>query len=265
MKKILLIAALVIILVQTSSATYISMSSRIQVERVVNQGNTPVNVSVVNLGDEAAYSVQLTLILPEGFNSESHYIGNMPPKVPVEKIFDVTLPEDVLPGKYVIGLIIDYSDANGYPFSAISPGNLVIKEPSASKVTGAIDEVTIGTKGEGKLKVKLRNLDNKAHDVKVRLMLPRELNVDLEENVVYMPAKSEEEVTFKISSFGALAGSKYVAMAAIESTDDMHYSSIARGFISIVEEKNPFSIPKMLPFFAIGALILVFLVLQLRK
>ena len=88
--------------------------------------------------------------------------------------------------------------------------------------------------------IKIRNLADKELKSRIKLFLPMEIKSENEKNISIAP-KSEKEISFKISNFGALVGSSYVVLASIEYEDDKHYSTVARGIVSIVEEKGIFN------------------------
>ncbi|MFW9995692.1 MAG: nucleotide sugar dehydrogenase, partial [Candidatus Odinarchaeota archaeon] len=63
----------------------------------------------------------------------------------------------------------------------VSPTSIVYKMPSVSKISGAMEDLDLTGKETKTLKLSLRNLDDFPHDVNVKLILPRELKVDVDE------------------------------------------------------------------------------------
>jgi hypothetical protein len=270
---------LLISLLTSVSATYISLSTELTTETLVQDNETQVKVKLTNIGDETAYDVHISLLFPseESFQSTFLSPGELVPNSPYKGNITINInhPEVVKPGKYSFALLTDYKDANGYGFSSVSPTSLFIKERTLSQVFALMKKVKIPSEGgkEGEpLTLKIRNLDSHPHSLKINLFLPRELKAaDTMEKTLDIGPKSEREVTFKISSFGALPGSNYAIFATIEYEDTesgLHYSSIATGVVEIVEKQEVFpSLPNLstwIPILGFIILIIIFIVYQLK-
>jgi len=67
------------------------------VERIISSGESTVNVSLMNSGDEAANGVQISLQLPGGFKAEPIFLGRMDPNVPQEASFKTYDRSDACP------------------------------------------------------------------------------------------------------------------------------------------------------------------------
>jgi len=252
------------ILIGGVSATFISITTTVSMETVVRDNETPVNLTIVNSGDEPAYDVLVSLITPKGLDSDELFPGRLNPDEPYTGELKIKIDEDVIPGTYTLGVITDYKDANGYPFSAISTFSFIIKEPTFSRVMARIPEITLGDKETKDLKLLIKNFDDKPHSIQVGLLLPRELRSDREEKTLFIDKKSDEEVSFSISSFGALPGSNYVIFATINYEEEgLHYSSSFSGIVHVVEHKG--FVPSWLPIAIVVILILIFIVYQFRK
>lgn len=262
-----LVALALLVFAAAASATYITLSPALSLERIVSGNETQVNVSIANLGDEPAYEVQLSFLLPEGFDSEPIYFGRVDNgAVPQRGGFLISIQEGVSPGKYTAALLTEYKDANGYPFSSVSPYPLFIEEIRSSQVSGAIKETELGTKETTRLFLELRNLDERAHNVEISIRAPKELKVSPMDGSTYIESRGEATKEFEISSFGALAGSSYVVFASLDYEEDgSHYSATASGMVKVVEKKDPFSFSGWLPVAAIVVLVLAALVYQFRK
>ncbi len=247
-----------------ASATFISITTTVSSENVVQNNETLVNLTIVNSGDEPAHDVFVSLITPKGLDSNELFPGKLNPNEPYTGEFKINIDESVTLGAYTLGVITDYKDANGYPFSAISTFSLVIKKPTFSKVRADVSEITLGDKGAKDLRLSIRNFDDKSHSIEVKLFLPRELKSDKEKETVVIDKKSDEEISFSISSFGARPGSNYVVFATIDYGEEgLHYSSSSSGVIHVVEGKE--GIPSWIPIAVVVILILIFIVYQVRK
>ncbi len=229
----------------------------------MTENTTRVRVKLLNSGDESAHNVQISLIT-ENFQSDPIFVGDLSPNSPFEGDFTLDLTKEILPGIYPLVVLVDYADANGYPFSSVSPTSLIYKTPTVSKVSGVMEELSLTGKETKTLKLTLRNLDDFSHDVNVKLILPRELKVTDGEKRVSIQPKEEEELGFEVSSFSALPGSSYVVLASIEyDYDNSHFSSIARGMINIGKgDSSP--LPNWLPIAGIIILVVIFIFYQFK-
>lgn len=243
-------------------ASFISLTTSIS--GIIIENSTQTSVKIINSGDETAYSLQISLILPEGFEADKISIGSLTPNSSFEGIFNITRKKDLIPGKYPAIVLTEYADANGYPFSAISPTSIIYKVNTLSKVFGSISELTLTGKESKKLLLTLKNLDEVKHEVKVRLFLPRELKALEKEKVVILKEGEERQVEFEVSNFAALKESSYVVLASIEYEDNLHYSSIVTGLVKIKEEREFFpSYKYLIPL--IFLLIIISIYYKIRK
>jgi len=236
MNKTLLIV-LIIALLGTASARYISISTTSTGERIAEGDSTSIGVRLLNSGDEAAHDVRVSLLLPEGFSADELKPGRMEPDKPYEGEFTVSIGSDVTPGTYVVAIITDYRDANSYPFSAVTQSFIKLGERTSSDISGTLSKISIGPEGSAATTLRIRNRGDEKHRLKVRLFLPRELEAEVEDYELEIEPRAQEEHRFKISSFGALAGSTYIIFASMEyEVDDLHYTSTTSGMVEIVTE-----------------------------
>ncbi len=255
-----------VVLTTSVSAKYITLTHKVTMERIVQEDKTKVNITLLNSGDEPAYDVQLSLLLPEGISSEPIFLGKLDPNMPQSGTFDIKINSEIIPGKYSMVILTEYKDANGYPFSSVSPNSLILKEVTSSQIFGRISGITLGDKETKKITLELRNMDQKDHNLKIRLFIPRELKTDSEEKSLVLNARGEKKINFDISSFGALPGSNYVVFATLDYEDSgVHYSSTASGIVRVVEQKEFISFSGWLPLAALIILILIFVIYQFRK
>jgi len=218
-------------------------------ERIIQEDKTTVNITLLNSGDEPAYDVQLSLLLPEGVSSEPIFLGELDPNMPKSGTFDIKINSDVIPGRYSMAILTEYKDANGYPFSSVLPKSLILKEFKSSQISGRISGITLGDKEIKKLTLELRNMDQRGHNLKIKLFIPRELKADNEEKSLVLNAREEKKINFDISSFGALPGSNYVVFASLDYEDSgIHYSSTAMGIVKVVEGRTVQSESEEIPF-----------------
>lgn len=229
-----------------------SVSSEIMIE-----DSTNLHIELLNSGNEPAYDVQVSLIT-EDFESEPILAGKLNPNKPFEGDINVSLTKNIIPGKYPVAVIVDYADANGYPFSSVSPSYIVYKTQTVTRVSGIFNQLSLAGKEEKKLILYIRNLDDVSHDVDVELIIPREMKVLNDKRSVSLESKEEKELSFEVSSLSALPGSSYVVLASLEYEDETYHSSFVSGIIKITEGK-PFNLPIWLPILSFIALSIIFI------
>lgn len=240
MKKLMFFLIILVFVGGMADGTYITISSTVSVGNPILGDEAKLSVIIYNQGDETAYDLQQSLILPEGFSSNPVFINELGPDVKKSINFTVSIDEGVNPGRYYIALLTDYKDANGYGFSSISPTHLVIKEEDVSDIFPRLSSTAITPNGRGRVTLKIKNMDEKSHDITVRLMLPREVETPEDVKSVTIEGKGNTSIDFSIASFGALARSTYAVFASAEYDEgEMHYSHIAMGTIKISDEPPP--------------------------
>ncbi len=265
MKAKTLLILLMVLCSHLVSGTYISLTTQVSKEEIILEDETELEVKLVNSGDEPAYQVQVNFVLPSGFQAPPISVGNLEPNKPYTKKATLKIDE-IVPGTYPLGVLTYYQDANGYPFSSPSFFPIVFQEVTASSVFGALQPLTLSGQETKEATLKVRNLDNAPHQVKATLFLPRELVSTANEKILDLAAKEEREITFDVSSFGALPGSSYPLFVSLDyKENNLHYSSLARGTVSIVEKKEAFTLPEWFPLAALGVLILIVVIYQLKK
>ena len=192
-------------------------------------------VDVTNKGDEAAYNVQISadingrlVTTPAKDNLQVNG------KHSVQLVTDMTLEKE---GRYPVIVNVDYTDANQYPFSAMSITQFVYGKSLPSQIFGTLQNIEISTKGS--LTLSLKNLSEKEENVMVRLVLPKELSSSGLSKTVSLKGKSEERVNFDARNFSALPGSSYSIFALMGyDEDDLHYSASIGGNIKITKEQG---------------------------
>jgi hypothetical protein len=262
MKKFSVLFTFLLFFGSIASATFISLTTSFA--EITIENSTQGRVKIINSGDEAAFSLSVSLILPEGFEADKISIEKLSPNSSFEGILNITRKKDLTKGKYPAIVLTEYADANGYPFSAISPTSIIYKVNTLSKVSGSISELTLRGKESKKLILTLKNLDDAKHEVKIRLFLPRELKALEKEKTIELKEKEERKIEFEVSNFAALEGSSYVALASIEYEDNLHYSSFAIGIIKIEGEKEFLSSNKYL-IFLLAFLVIIFICYEACK
>ncbi len=238
--KLLAFLAAVFLLIPYSSASYITINSQLT-DVFANENSAAVQSTVSNAGDESAFSVQTSFKTPNGIIFPTLYENKLDAGAQADSFFSVNI-SDISPGKYPIVTIVEYSDANNYPFSAISPMFLTYKQRTSSDVNGAIDDVQIPKGGKSEAKLKIANSGSDEINAKITIFLPKELFASsYTENVKLRPGE-QKTIGVSLSSLSALAGSTYTLLASVEyENSGLHYSSFARGLASISKNEGVFS------------------------
>jgi hypothetical protein len=196
-------------------------------------------IKLTNSGNEAAYDVRISL-LTNILETETILVGRLNTNEPVEKEFKIIIDKTISPGKYPVVVLVDYADANSYPFSSVSPVFIIYKNQTTAKISGLIPEIGLSGKESKKLTLSLRNLDDKDHDVDVKLILPREIKAVDSEKKISVGSKQEKSLDFEVSSLSAISGSTYAVLASIEYEENsLYYSSFANGVIKIDGGSEP--------------------------
>lgn len=247
-------------------------ASRIQIgvsmQEKVTGGNITMVLTAANSGDEPANDVQLSLLLPDGFSSAPIQAGMMEPNRPFSGEFAVIPVGSPNPGIYPVVLKTRYTDANTYPFSTVSPAYLKYGSSTPTMLRGHIGNLSLSGQNEEALEVSFDNLDEKPHDVLVRLRIPDEIKAQEDSKVLTIGPKDSGKAVFRLKSFGALPDSGYIVFASGEYDDGgLHYSSVASGMIRIVreEDNSSFQAPTWLPAAALVLLVAVVIIWQVKR
>jgi hypothetical protein len=101
-------------------------------------------------------------------------------------------------------------------------------------------------------------------DAKIRLYMPLEIKANEYEKYIHLDSKEEKELEFKISNFGALSGSSYFVLSAIEYDGDKHYTSFASGIVEIKEKSEIAGLETSWLIFLLIVLIIIFILYQFK-
>lgn len=265
MKKIaFLLSALIcaVMLVAPSAASYITMSTSISSNTFTGDSDQ-ISVSVSQMGDEAAYEVEMTPMPSEYFEFEgSMRAKTMQPEEKISGVFNASSKDNMKYGNYPLVMMTIYHDANMYPFSVVSPHTITYVDSRSSDLFGAMKETELSKDGSTDVTFTVRNLGSEARSVKAHLYLPRELGSDSGETVVQLGPKEEKEVKYRVESIGALTGSSYSIIASLEyDSESHHYTSFSSGLVKIVDKKENLNIIWILSGLFV-ALILLFIYLK---
>jgi hypothetical protein len=222
-------------------------------------------IKVVNKGDESAYNVQAEIRV-----GGKKVLAEKKPELMVDQEYtamrEFKLKVDK-PGDYPLVVVMHYTDANQYPFSALNVQTFSYQKAAPpSEVFGSMDSVSFFK--EGKLKLTLKNSGDTAQKVMTYLVVPRELSVDKNLVETIIPAKGKKQLVFELENFSALSGSNYQVFAVTEynDKDGYHQTNIRPGMIKIVETRQILGISYNVVIIILIGLALLFIAAQfIRK
>jgi len=255
------VPALLLLLAVPALASYISLNTKLtsQFER----GKLKASVEIVNKGDEAACNVQA-----EFRSGGLSVLADKVPQLPVDLTYKAKreLPLALsAPGTYPLALIVHYTDANQYPFSALTLQTFVYREEAPSPLASQLGSATIDK--EGGLTLRLKNFGSRPLQVTAGLVVPAELTAGQAGRAVVLEPNSDQSVSFSIKNFSALAGSTYQVFAVAEFEDGgRHFTAIAPGLVKISNEPKVLGLNPWAYFVILVVLVLAFFGAQfLRK
>jgi len=252
MKKTISLIICSALLIGLASASYISLNTSLGTK--VAERELGVYVSVINKGDEPAHNVQAEIRL-----AGKKYYGKKVQQLGIDQKYQVMrdLPLKLKrPGNYPLILAMHYTDANQYPFSALTGKTFAYKSAELpSEIFGRMNSATFWKQGQ--IKLTLRNSSDSEIKTNAYLETPREIAVASPKQTVVISAKSEKVLIFKLTNFSALTGSNYQIFAVTEyNKDGVHQTSITPGMIKIVEKKAIMGIDYNYLVFALVVLVL---------
>ncbi len=179
-------------------------------------------VSIVNQGDESAASVQAHVEF-----RGTRFSAQVMPVLAVGQSYtgNFQIPRDRLAsGRYTLVVMTDYTDTNGYPFTALSTAGFVVGEDFPPQIHGMAEPVELG--GTEPLTLRLKNQGKKDLQAQLRLVLPKEISADPVERVLGLGALQENDAAFSLRNFSALEGSTYQVFVLAEYSDAGRHSSL---------------------------------------
>jgi uncharacterized membrane protein len=261
------IGFLMVLFAFSASATYISLSTTVDADRLVNTTSTRVNITMTNNGDEPAYDVVVEPMFDAGFTAEQLALGNVNPNQTVSGSIDLNISQDAAPGRYSMGFLIRYADVNNYPFTFVSPLKLSYLTMVQSNVVGLLNEVVLEGDAKSTMTLTVQNRDDKQHEVTVKLYTPNQIAVDGQERKITLAPKSESKVDFTVSSLGALPGGDFFVFAVLNYNEDSRHYSVMSSNGRITTAKAQSVMGVLAPFIIIIVVVLfiALIYLQLRK
>lgn len=194
-----------------------------------------VTVRVRNDGNEAAHKVQANVnILGKWLKSpvKTLLAVNQPEVFHIERVIS-----RIKPGRYPLTVLVDFHDANEYPFSALAGTTFHYEEDTDTDLACLAHDLIIG-KGGG-LRFQIRNLGFESKHIHATAALPRELSATRPEIDFPLKPRAEKTISFEITNFSALPGATYPVFCYFEyDLDDTHYTAVTRAVVKIGNREN---------------------------
>ncbi len=196
------------------------------------QNKLKVSVRVTNKGDESAGNVK-TSIEAGGrriygkarkvLAPNEHFTEEFTNEVSFEK-----------PGRYPVLISVDYTDANQYPFNAMTINYADYGDAPNARVTGNIGVLDVSDRE--RMKVSVKNVDEVQRKVSVRLVTSKEFAVSDKVQEIDLSPGEEKKLIFDIRNNGGLSGSTYPVFALITYEDAAyHYMNLTSGSIMVIK------------------------------
>lgn len=231
------------------------ISMRTDASASTNNGRIELSVRLTNGGDEAAHAVRTEARL--GKQQATHPAR---PTLNADESCETALDLGPLPdrdGQYIIVLKTHYTDANGYPFSALASLPLMVNNAGELEqpVLAALPPLSLSDRGT--LNVKIKLLGSHPVDARIELVLPDELSCsDREQNILLEPNQNRV-TTFHLENFSGRAGSTYAVLVLVTFLqDNIQYSMASSGVVSIAAPRPLFSKGLLIWGIIIGMLVL---------
>ena len=235
-----LLAAVILLLLCAGNvfAGTIQLSISTTTPTIFEKGNNTVNISISNMGDENALGAYVSLITPEGFTAEDADIGVIKAGSYASAKANLNM-EGGFRGIYPLVLRVHYTDANGYPFSAISYAPMTVTTSPPARVRVASEETALGKEGRGKIELSLTNLGDQAKNITTTVFFPDEIMSVSAGHHRVIKSKESASMRIDIRDIGGLVGSAYVGVAVTEyEKDGIHHTLFTPMRIEIVSAKS---------------------------
>jgi hypothetical protein len=188
-------------------------------------------VSISNEGDETAHAVTPVLRF-RGAETRGATQAKLPPKQPVEA--SLAVPAAALAdGHWSYEIVVEYADANLYPFQALSVGMLAVGSPPGPKVAvPALASPVLATTAE--LPVHVKNLSETERRVTVKVLAPEAIEQKHASEEVVLGPWAELEIPVELTNRTALPGSRYPLFVTVEYEDGpVHQTLVAQTSVEI--------------------------------
>jgi hypothetical protein len=224
--------ALAIAWLAASQAWAGTIAIQVSHQAELREGELRAAVTLSNEGDEAAHAVTPVLRF-RGAEMRGATQAKLPPKEPVEA--SLALPAGSLAdGHWPYEIVVEYADANLYPFQALSVGMLAVGSPPLPKVAiPALTSPTLATQAE--LPVHVKNLSETERRVTLKVFAPDAIEEKHAREETLLGPWAELEIPVELTNRAALPGSRYPLFVTVEYEDGpVHQTLLAQTSVEIL-------------------------------
>lgn len=225
----LLVAFGFVVSVASAGTISMSISHRLEIEA---ERITAV-VTVSNSGDEAAHSVGTVLeIMGTEYRGEPR--TSLEPGASYEERLEAPVLGEA-EGRWPYRIAVDYTDANQYPFQALSVATFQRGNPPPAEI--ALTSVTVpGLAQQGVLVAGVKNLSDSERSASLRLVTPRGMEAPNGKTEFSLAPWEDRSLEVSVVNRFALAGSRYPVYAVVEYEEGgLHQAVVASGDLQIIE------------------------------
>ncbi len=216
-------------------ATAGTLNIKAQATVNVEKNRLHLTAKAFNDGDEAAHNVQINMML-----LGEHVKG------PVRRVLGVNHSEilqvekvisGIRQGRYPLTVMVDFHDANEYPFSALVGTTFHYKKDVDPNLRCVAQELEM-EKG-GALRLEIQNKEAHAKHIQATALLPRELSAPQPQIDFQIEPGAEKTLPFEIINASALPGATYPVFFYLEyDVEDTHYTAVAKGVVKIAGQSH---------------------------
>jgi len=202
----------------------------------LEEGVLAVSVEVRNSGDEAAHSVMPSLRFREEETSGA-LRSALAPNETMRESFRIPAA-DLGEGRWPYLLLVEYTDANQYPFQALLASTFVVGNPPPAKLAvPRFDAARISD--DGKFAIEVKNLSASERKVRLSVLLPEALEATEPLDEIDLDAWEQKKVSVRVANRAALVGSSYPVFVAVECDDgSVHQTLLKQGMVEIVAREE---------------------------
>ena len=223
--------ALAIVWLAASQAWAGTIAIQVSHRAELIEGELRAAVSLSNEGDEAALAVTPVLRF-RGAETRGATQAKLPPKEPVE--VSLAVPAGALAdGHWPYEIVVEYADANLYPFQALSVGMLAVGSPPLAKVAVPPLENTVLAE-HAEFPVHVKNLSETERRVTLKVLAPEAIEAKYAREETTLGPWAELEIPVELTNRAALPGSWYPLFLTVEYEDgSVHQTLVAQTGVEV--------------------------------
>ena len=211
-----------------SFAGILSIETQTSVQKTGKQ--LEVTVKITNNGDEPAYNTQINLVVLDE-KTQGVVKAKLDPGKSDVNTFSKTL-SGIANGRYPLTTMVDFHDANLYPFSALSGLTFFVGADVNGDIAVIGDNINLDK--DGVLNFQVKNMGTEPLSLSASLFLPRELSAASAKKTFQIDARSAKNLSFEVSNFSARNGASYPLYCAFEyDKNNIHYTSMANVSVTL--------------------------------